>query len=126
MPSQRCGRGVSTSPDFHPRYTATGKSSNPWDASGSVHQSRTRVTIGSQNKITNASPAIRPGTGVDQAAVHRRSAVGVATVVRSPRSLAEDHHWCRLDHDLQVLDQRVPLDVLEIVRDFATDIVHVH
>src|SRR5688572_23279200 len=49
-----------------------------------------------------------------------------ASTALSPPTLLENHHRQRLDHDPDILGQRLALDVLEVVPDLVPDVVDAH
>src|SRR6266540_249635 len=104
--------------------SARGASSKPCPASLSFHQSRTSVVAGRANKIAAARIATAIGAAPRGSQLAKRGGDwGRAVTAGSPASPAEQHDGDRLEHDLEVFQQPLPLNVLQIVLDLPPHVV---
>src|SRR5262245_19583831 len=110
------GARAGLSPLRQANQSARGASNRPCPASLSFHQSRASVVAGNAKRTTPAAVATIIGTDPRQSQLATRvEDWGRAVTGGSPTSPAKQHDGDRLDHDLEVFQQALPLDVLQIV-----------
>src|SRR5690606_11988492 len=113
-----------TSPLRQASQTASGASRSPWPASGLFHHSTARLRIGCAKSTRKATSAAAAGSMAAGCRVSESSGTGLTVAVMPlPAATPEQDHRHRLEHDPEVLQQALPLDVFQVEADLPADIV---